>query len=798
MADATDAGQQALWGETGADWLDAVGNVENFLHKTGLEYNELLALLDLKFINPAGDIDVRHLDPSCDTDKKVVQTLDATKLDRIHRFLRLWRKLGGWKLWELDLVVRHPRIGNGALDEAFLIQLFYLDRLRSRLGKSTTVEQACALLGDLNTETRFTRPHEKRQDALYQNLFLNRRLIQPLDPAFQLDPATGDLPPGATVSAHHPAILAALGLQETDLVVFEQLTRASDGTPYITDDLTLANLSFLWRHAWLSRLLKYKAHDWKTLLKIFNQDILHFDDPKAALEFMEEVDHLKAAGFAPDELNWLLAADRTAKSAAKETDAARFLIGLRNELQEIQGEFDPAQYDFLTASTPTDSVSLTELLTSLLQQLNRDEAASQFVIAVLRDEVSLNTTVAGLPQGFDFPPPIKNAIRVRYDEPAETLRFTGLMTTAERTTLLTDPSLAAVTGIAAYQEAIGELFDVPRLALKFYDPVFTAPLAALPEDVDFGLLSDGALAQKISYDAEQRLLRFVGIMTKDEEAALGALSADVDYRNAVNSLATQPALISPPDERIWLLDADLQFPLRDLDVPANDNLAVNLATAATKALAYLSQTLSENAVVRQSSAELGLTEALTRRLLSSYALLPDTLMAHLTGAFAASTGVVDYATLKTTFDGWFWLDRVATILKTWKLTLAELRTIDPLTAGAQLLDLLTLPLDSTGNIASVDRFSRTSRLLRVRDSLPETEIDVARGSGEIGRGGLRRRGFRRRCSARERGLDCGRRGGIDRLARSRLSRRLPAGGVLGAATPRVLLHRQPRLRRQHN
>ena len=66
--------------------------------------------------------------------------------------------------------------------------------------------------------------------------------------------------------------------------------------------------------------------------------------------------------------------------------------------------------------------------------------------------------MAGLPPGFDFPPAIKNAIRIRYDEPAETLRFTGLMTAAERTTLLTDPSLAAVTGIAAYQEAIEEFF----------------------------------------------------------------------------------------------------------------------------------------------------------------------------------------------------------------------------------------------------------------------------------------------------------------------------------------------------
>ena len=44
-------------------------------------------------------------------------------------------------MWELDLVIRHPRIGNGALDEPFLINLFYFSEVRNRLGGKTTVEQ---------------------------------------------------------------------------------------------------------------------------------------------------------------------------------------------------------------------------------------------------------------------------------------------------------------------------------------------------------------------------------------------------------------------------------------------------------------------------------------------------------------------------------------------------------------------------------------------------------------------------------------------------------------------------------
>ena len=740
VADATVAGQQAVWGEIGnVDWLATVtsasdpklpntlANVKNFLQKTGLEYAELLALLDLKFINPASDIIVHHLDPSCDTDKKVIQALDPVKLDRIHRLLRLWRKLKDWKMWELDLVIRQPLIGNASLDELFLVNLFYFNRLRNRLGVKTTVEQVCALFGDLNTETHFTKLYDKREDGLYQNLFLNKRLINPLDPAFELDPGTGDLPTGDTITAHHPVVLAALGISDADLVLFKELKKPDGITPYITDDLTLSNLSFLWRHAWLSKLLKFKAEDWKTILKIFQQDILEFSDPEAAWNFVELIDQLKGAGLTPNELNWLLAADRSAKAAPKESDTARFLATLRKDLQAIQAEYDPNQYAFLTATPPTDVDSLTTLLTSLLQQLNRGEAAAESFISILRDDMAQTLVVAGLPSGFDFPAAIKNSIRIRYDEAATTLRFTGLMTAAERSTLLTDPSLAAVTGIAAYQDAIEELFNGPRLAIKFFEPVFTAPLKTLSSAIDFKAQLSADLAAKISYDSEEGLLRFAGIMTKTEQAALTGLSSDTDYVSAVNSLATQPQTIVPPDERIWLTDNDV-----DPTLPASDTLTKRLANAAKMGLAYLSKTLVANAVVQQSSAQLGLTESLTRRLLGDFSIMPpiapdpaDTsLLAHLTRVFAATSGVVDYAGQKTIFDGWYWAKRAAAILKKWKLTVAEFKKIIALTSAAQLLDFLTLPLDDSAPTASMERFLRTSRLLRLRDSMPETKITL--------------------------------------------------------------------------
>ena len=99
-------------------------------------------------------------------------------------------------------------------------------------------------------------------------------------------------------------------------------------------------------------------------------------------------------------------------------------------------------------------------------------------------------------------------------------------------------------------------------------------------------------------------------------------------------------------------------------------------------------------------------------------------MMHLTSAFVATTGVVDYATLKTTFDGWFWVSRVASILTKWKITLAELELISDLIGTAKLLNLLELPLDVTGAIASTEHFLRTIHILQLRNSLPETSITL--------------------------------------------------------------------------
>ncbi|MCY7394251.1 MAG: hypothetical protein LH647_22975, partial [Leptolyngbyaceae cyanobacterium CAN_BIN12] len=246
-------------------------------------------------------------------------------------------------------------------------------------------------------------------------------------------------------------------------------------------------------------------------------------------------------------------------------------------------------------------------------------------------------SVAGLPSNFTFPATITgipNNIPIQIEQ---VLRFTGGMTTAQQTTLLNDPSLAAVKNIQAYKDVINDFFRLPRLVVKFYKSTFTTQLDNLPPAIDFKAQLPADLATKISYDTEQRLLSFVGIMTQAERAALDALvpntlPLEVAYHNAVNDLATQPEGIILPNDRIWLTDNDL-----DTSILANNTLAKRLANAANKALSYLSSTISNSAVLQQSSVQLGLTEAVTRHLFTQYMLLPDSLLKHLTDTFAVTT-----------------------------------------------------------------------------------------------------------------------------------------------------------------
>ena len=61
------------------------------------------------------------------------------------------------------------------------------------------------------------------------------------------------------------------------------------------------------------------------------------------------------------------------------------------QLQAIQAEYNPSGYTFLTVTPPTDIGSLTTLLTSLLQKLDRSDAAADDTRKVARSSPRIPT-----------------------------------------------------------------------------------------------------------------------------------------------------------------------------------------------------------------------------------------------------------------------------------------------------------------------------------------------------------------------------------------------------------------------
>jgi hypothetical protein len=88
-----------------ADWLEEIAKVKVFLKRTGLTYAETEKLFKTQFINSDETI---SLDASCDLETAKIENLSATALEKIYRFIRLWRKLD-WSIEDTDQVIHKLR-----------------------------------------------------------------------------------------------------------------------------------------------------------------------------------------------------------------------------------------------------------------------------------------------------------------------------------------------------------------------------------------------------------------------------------------------------------------------------------------------------------------------------------------------------------------------------------------------------------------------------------------------------------------------------------------------------------------
>jgi len=350
--------------------------VSQLMKCTKLSYYELLELLLVKFVNdPEASLSkIETPVDSCDVDLQVVINLTVPKLDLMHRFIRLWRKTN-WKMWELDLLIRAPKIGNKVINNDTLANLKRFKLLQEKL--RLPFETLLAFFGEIEIDgeikqeiNREVRIAPDRPDIiiqpLYNKLFQNKAVATDIDEFFKaIDNLNEDLQPidiekpydllklksGIKLGVNSgiifgvnpkvlykdyspvPTILSALGLQQADFDLLVDKTNK-----YLSVD----SLAILLRYVYLARSLKLSINDLLMCLGIIN-----YSDPfsslQATLDSIKHLEHIKSSGLSLHELDYILTYNSNSSIGLRNETIAQLIESLRKILVLNKEKIDQLQ-----------------------------------------------------------------------------------------------------------------------------------------------------------------------------------------------------------------------------------------------------------------------------------------------------------------------------------------------------------------------------------------------------------------------------------------------------------------------
>ncbi len=463
------------------DWDEVLQRVSIFLQQSGLAYREMLEVLGSYFINPAitsgrklgivstddddattcnlSKLEIQVVDPQITDDAAKKAILIAT-WNKVHRFVRLARKLG-WTMRDLDkaIVALQPKTA-GELDITadFLVQLSHIQRLSAQFGLPVVNLLSFWATMDTGGYLDHFIEGESVVPSLYATLFNNRAAAGQSLPE---DPATLS----GKLSETKSRIAAALQISIDDLALM-----LADNNVVSDDILTLANLSRLYRHATFARALNYSTRTYLAALKLI--DSTPFATTEDTMKFVDETERIAAAGFSVEELNYLLRHDFAPAFPVAISDAA-IAVALESIREEVRKVAADNNFVAVTSGgTPATSDPDGDLTRRKLASLNWDTGIIDQLIAVLNSTAPDATDIAmvkrhmqrysvpqfeveldPLPAEVVFTGALKS--KIYYDNVENRLHFIGVMTEAERNVLL------PLSTVAAYKQAINDLFDAP-------------------------------------------------------------------------------------------------------------------------------------------------------------------------------------------------------------------------------------------------------------------------------------------------------------------------------------------------
>ncbi|MEP6613595.1 MAG: neuraminidase-like domain-containing protein, partial [Mucilaginibacter sp.] len=735
-----DPAKQSLYWRTVAPIITIAVNV--FEKLSGLNYAQVLNLVQLQFINPAKDTLIEHDDLSANTTTQRLTNLTPVKLDAMHRFIRLWRKTS-LTMNELDAIIMSPFIGQGKIVSKLALQLQQFFALQQKL--QLNAFQLLAFYQNIDTTHNLP-------DCLYNQMFQNSAITSPVSVNFSIAAAT----PGT------------LGIAEADKAVIAAVLQVSVNDVNALIASTVSRISFpalsvMYRLAQLAQSLGITVNDLLTLLKLI--DANPFKDLQSTSLFIQKYNLLQASGFSIDELNYVLRhQDNSSHSLVPSaSQVSTALIQLQNELLAVRvaTQTAPDTNGLLLTKWLSDSVFKwdTGQLGRLLGILNTVDDTeykqkltdnSNFLLnlrMVYHDAVTtadlpalpLTTATPAVPIVF----PSSIASQIAYDTDKKQLKLTGYMSPADKTVLL------ALNADVAYQTAVNALFTAAQQTDSSAANIFfaaAADITAALNNIPGSKTADRFAFFNNKLSPVYKKLQQQNVLIKDISnwftidkkvvtqllTLVPAVYTDLTADNFVNKIVTpgDPARPYPVQfdryqfvakicfiaGRLKLTDADLGFLLgHAVDIGSLNLLTLPLAPVGTAVTTFPTFEAFINLLRFQQYYPAKITDPVNHITLSIYTILTDAISQGTLPGAALTTYTANLVTTLSLLTGWNAADLTSFIgLPTTGITLtlpADIKSVPVL----MRLHLRFVMLQQLG-IAAVDALAWTKDSLLAADT----------------------------------------------------------------------------------
>ena len=301
--------------------------VQDFLKATGLNREQLDALLQSRFNDDLANI---VIDKKLDHDDlqnfdEVLNNLNNSRLDFIHRFIRLLRRTK-WSIPELDMILNASKNSdpvNTTLNSDAIIKIAKLVDIKETL--KLGIEDLCCMTDSLPVSSSYPNPPPMEKDKkLFELKFDIKGLFEDPD-THTIKPSTEfhhfffnkENPSDTKIDPKMPLLIGGLGITEAELLllfqVLEQKIEFNEGHC----ELDLDKISLLYRHIRLARALEFDSiRDFVTAISICLKknslhpentipvsDIVGIDDIFKMIEFRN---WLKTSPFNVNEISFIL------------------------------------------------------------------------------------------------------------------------------------------------------------------------------------------------------------------------------------------------------------------------------------------------------------------------------------------------------------------------------------------------------------------------------------------------------------------------------------------------------------